>query len=335
MVIMQSVTVKLTEVYDLSTTQDKLGLIAIKTPSAAYISGKYSGLWKNFKYVRLNKCDVSVACASHLPADPLQIGQDPGKVAPQDMFNPILYGAVSNESWDYLVSRIYQTGLPFTTRAGGVRFASDAFGSLGSGNNWNIYYSLLADEKFKKAMVQTGLSMRGLRPLVYAVLSTAGYTSGLNGDVQPTMDSMNDIVTSSGAGAPATITGASPNNGNTIFKGHPKPMPRVPTLPYGSSLIGGIPSSYVGVIIVPPASLNLTYFRLVCSWYVTFEVLRSDGQIDVTAAQSYGVDSHYESYSLPIDPSEKLSDTFVSDAGDGVGRSVVGDGIDLNLVMES
>lgn len=330
---MQSVTVKLTEVYDLSTTQDKLGLIGIKTPSATYISTKYSGLWKNFKYVRLDRCDVSVACASHLPADPLQIGQEAGKVAPQDMFNPILYGAVSNEHWDYLISRIYATGSPFVSRAGGVRFASTAFDGAGF-NDWNVYYSLLADEKFRKAMVQTGLTMKGLRPLVYSVLSTSGYSTGLSGDNQPTMDSMGEIATSTGAGAPAVITGASPNNGNTIFKGRPKAMPRVPTMPFGGSLIGGIPSSYVGVIIVPPASLNLTYFRLVCNWYVTFEVIRSDGQLDASNASTYGNYSHYESYATPVDAS-KVSDTFVKDAGDGVDRSVVGDGIDLNLVMES
>lgn len=331
---MQSVTVKLTEVYDLSTTVDKLGLIAIKTPSATYISSKYSGLWKNFKYVRLGKCDVSVACASHLPADPLQIGQEVGKVAPQDMFNPILYGAVSNESWDYLVSRIYQTGTPFVTRAGGVRFASSAFGGTGF-SDWNVYYSLLADEKFRKAMVQSGLTMKGLRPLVYSILSTSGITSGLSGDNQPTPDGMGEQIGSSNVGSAVALgSSASPQNGNTIFKGYPKPMPRVPTLPLGSTLIGGIPSSYVGVIIVPPASLNLTYFRLVCSWYVTFEVLRSDGQIDATNASSYGADSHFESYSTPADPS-KVSETFVKDAGDGIDRSVVGDGIELNLVMES
>lgn len=328
---MQSVTVKLTEVYDLSTTQDKLGLIGIKTPSANYINGKYSGLWKNFKYVRLDHCDISLACASHLPADPLQIGESAGKVAPQDMFNPILYKAVSNETWDYLISRIYQTA-SFVTRAGGVRFTADAI--PGSSQDWNIYYSLLADEKFKKAMVQSGLSMSHLRPLVYSILSTGGATPGLSGDNQPTMDSMNDQVVTDGSGQPSVVQSASPNNGNTIFKGYPKPMPRVPTLPLGSTLLGGIPSSYVGVIIVPPASLNLTYFRMVCSWYVTFEVLRSDGQLDIASASSYGANSHYQSFSLPIDPS-KLSDTVVKSDFDGVDRSIVGDGVQLNLVMES
>lgn len=332
----QSVTVKLTEVYDLSTQTDTLGLIGIKTPSSSYISSKYSGLWKNFKYVRVNSCNVSIACASHLPADPLQIGQEAGKVAPQDMFNPILYGAVSNESWDYLVSRIYSTTSPFTTRQGGVRHAFDAYPSLNSTASWNIYYSLLADEKFKKAMVQSGLSMTNLRPLVYAILSTTAISSDLMGDVQPTPDSMGEQMTVSASGSPTELSSLplSPNNGNTIFKGHPQPMPRVPTLPIGGTSIGGIPSAYVGIIIIPPASINLTYFRLVCTWYVTFEVLRSDGQIDVTGANNYGALSHYQSFATPVDPSD-MSKTFVKDAGDGVGRSVVGDGIDLNLVMES
>ncbi|ADB24814.1 ORF9 [Chimpanzee stool associated circular ssDNA virus] len=87
--------VKVSETYDLSTQTDKMGFVGIHTPEGKLVYNMWSGLFKNFRKFRYASCDVTMACASMLPADPLQIGVEAGDIAPQDMFNPILYKAVS------------------------------------------------------------------------------------------------------------------------------------------------------------------------------------------------------------------------------------------------
>ena len=99
--------VKVSETYDLSTQTDKMGFVGIHTPEGKLVYNMWSGLFKNFRKFRYASCDVTMACASMLPADPLQIGVEAGDIAPQDMFNPILYKAVSNDSMSTLLNRLY------------------------------------------------------------------------------------------------------------------------------------------------------------------------------------------------------------------------------------
>lgn len=333
----QTVNVRLMETYDLSTNQNRLGLIGIKTPSASYIQKKYSGLYKSFKFVRIKSCDVELVCASQLPADPLQIGQSAGKVAPQDMFNPLLYTACSNDTWNALLSRIYNSATSqYVTNSlsQSVRVFNDALDGADDTTNWNVYYGLLAEGKMKKAFVQSGLSMRGLVPIVYQVLATNGLNAGLSGDTQPTVDSLNEVVPSSNIGGVITGNAASPLNGNTVFKGHRMSMPRVPTY-LVPTLLGGIPSCYVSAIVVPPASLNLTYFRLSVHWNVEFSGLRSDADWSLTDMASIGNWSRSEFYASEPTATSKYSETAVNaDEGD-VKRSVDADGVNLDLVMEA
>ena len=97
--------VRISETYDLSTQVGKMGLIAVHTHSFHAISGAWGGLAKNHKFMRLVNCDITMACASMLPADPLQIGTEAGDIAPQDMFNPILFKGGSSRSGRGLHSR--------------------------------------------------------------------------------------------------------------------------------------------------------------------------------------------------------------------------------------
>ena len=100
------VSVKISETYDLSTVIGSLGVIGIHTPSAAAIGRLWSGFQQNYRFMKFTGCDVSMACASMLPADPLQIGTESGDIAPADMFNPILYKAVSNESFENILAKM-------------------------------------------------------------------------------------------------------------------------------------------------------------------------------------------------------------------------------------
>lgn len=350
-----SVTVRMYETYDMSTTKNKLGIIAIKTPSMPYIEKRYPGLIRQFKFVHLNKADVALSCASTLPADPLQIGNTAGKVAPQDMFNPLLYTAVSNDSWNGILNRIYAGTTGATASgSGSVREFDPAFytATLDSVDSFKVYYALLAENRFKKAFVQAGLNMRGLVPLVYPLLTPNGQNAKLSGLSVPSGNDFNDQYGMDAAGQPG-VTSSPFFAGNIIMKGTAQRMPRLQTKVYAyhsgddtvtqvtpSIMLGGIPACYCAVIVVPPASLNITFFRMTVCWEVTFSGLQSDAEIgSIPLLKDLGNGLVYSNYSavqdnLKAEDLKDYSDTAVSaDEGD-IHRSVVADGVTLDLVME-
>lgn len=293
--------VKVSETYDLSTNVGKMGIVGIHTPKGDLISRLWGGLAMQHKYVRFHSCDVAMACASLLPADPLQIGQEAGSIAPQDMFNPILYKAVSNDSMSNLqafLSANATVDSQIGTAKGSVVDLNDSdfqFNDSVSISQFDMYYSLLGNpDGFKKAMPQSGLEMRGLYPLVYQVVSNYGVnTAGMTESVSigNNSNSANPIY------GPDSRDGSSPLLiSNVQLRGPAMRMPRVNTtyLPYNSTqnapLSGkanlnfgdttrGMPPCYVALIILPPATLNKLYYRLKVTWTIEFTELRSLDEI--------------------------------------------------------
>lgn len=293
------VQVRVSETYDLSTQIGKMGLVGIHTPRGQLISRLWSGLIAQHKKFRFVSCDVQMACASMLPADPLQVGVEAGSIAPQDMFNPILYKAVSNDSMSNLVN--YLIGNGFTSSMVSINegsvadindtvFKDSADGVLSS---FDLYYALLADsDGWRKAMPQSGLEMRGLYPLVYQVLQNFGdNTLGLV--VKP-----NDNTKFGGDASNRPVVSPGAKDGTTAFtnpitmRGPSMRMPSMNTTCFpaqnanqGSSYLGQeidavdliqyTPACYVGVIVLPPATLNQLYYRLKVTWTVEFTELRS------------------------------------------------------------
>lgn len=177
--------VKVSETYDLSTKTDKMGLLGIHTPDGKLIYSMWQGLYQNFRKMRYVSCDMAMACASMLPADPLQIGVEAGDIAPQDMFNPILYKAVSNDSMSNLLNKIYAGGgyLDAGTWLNKNSVSSENtpafnFNSTQDIDQFAMYYGLLSDTSgWKKAMPQAGLGMKGLVPLTFSLVATQGQPS--------------------------------------------------------------------------------------------------------------------------------------------------------------
>ncbi|QDH43739.2 capsid protein [Lynx rufus smacovirus 1] len=311
-------TVRISETYDLSTKIGKMGIVGIHTPTGSLIDRKYPGLILNYKKFRFVKCDVALACASMLPADPLQIGVSAGDIAPQDMFNPILYKAVSNGSvnnflqWLQASAQSLTPGEGTDLNQGSVVDINDATFTSSNGeiSQFDLYYALLSNSGgWRKAMPQAGLMMSGLRPLVfemvsqYGMNSNPGYQSGdfLGGDDYTKMFTI-------GSGAPGAPTsdvnpsgsGVSRNTviGNVNLRGRSMPMPPIDTVaftqPAGTiidarivpqssapvnSNLGQVPPAYVGLIVLPPARLNQLYYRLKITWTVEFTGLRSYQEI--------------------------------------------------------
>ena len=174
--------VKVSETYDLSTKVGKMGMLGIHTPDGRLVYNMWKGFYQNYRKMRFVSCDVALACASMLPADPLQVGVEAGDIAPQDMFNPILYKAVSNDSMTLLLNRIYAgahregntdwVGKNSVTDDNDTTFVYDSTREV---DQFAIYYGLLSDTSgWKKAMPQAGLSMSRLRPITWSLLASQG-----------------------------------------------------------------------------------------------------------------------------------------------------------------
>ena len=176
------VQVRISETYDLSTKVGKMGIVGIHTPTGGLIDKMWSGLVLQTDRFRFVKCDVAMACASMLPADPLQIGVEAGAIAPQDMFNPILYRAVSNDSMNNFLAFIQNCGAssaikPILNKGSIVEVNNANFKESDSStvvDQFEMYYGLLASDGWRKAMPQSGLTMNGLYPLVYQVVNQYG-----------------------------------------------------------------------------------------------------------------------------------------------------------------
>lgn len=300
--------VKVSETYDLSTKVNKMGLVGIHTPTGPLPVRLWGGLFKQFGKVRFASCDVSVACASMLPADPLQVGLEAGEIAPQDMFNPILYRAVSNESMSNI--QAYVQARTDISNNGGAAVLGPSVNSINDPqfgqvpfDQFDLYYGLLSETSgWRKAMPQAGLEMRGLYPMVYHTLNSYGQDAVISPD-NPTDQKIY---------GPSGPNGSSVQLRNVPFRGKSCPMPALPTTywryskAYGSdSVEDGIvlkpptatpaipnelgkvtgdlaepvgvvspPPTYVGLIVLPPAKLNQLFYRMKVTWTLEFTDLR-------------------------------------------------------------
>nr|QCC72708.1 capsid protein [Cressdnaviricota sp.] len=306
------VTVRVSETYDLSTKQNKMGIVGIHTPRGALISSLWGGLLQNHKMMRYVSCDVSMACASMLPADPLQIGVDAGDIAPQDMFNPILYKAVSNDSMSNLQAWLMSVGVAnAAVDKNSVIDVNDTQFKFDDGvaiNQFEMYYALLSDsDAWKKAMPQAGLQMKGLFPIVHEVVynMNADDMKGLGYVQNPTY--------------PGSQDGTSTHVNLAGMRGRALRMPAFPTIAHENN--GNIKATpeqskmdcYVAVIVLPPAKLNQLYYRLKVTWTIEFTGLRALTDINNwrylanTGYQSYATD--YATQSGKMSALEGMVDT--------------------------
>lgn len=286
--------VKISETYDLSTKPGKMSLIALHTPEVSLARKMWSGLFAQHKYFRFVSCDVAMACASTLPADPLQIGTEAGDIAPQDMFNPILYRACSNDSFNVVLNRIASlVGYNSTAISGDsvdaqndpqLEFPTDDV------DQFAAYYGLLADEGWKKSMPQSGMMMKGLYPIVFSVLTNTGMISDVRGNgVGLGFPDDEGVASSDGVVTKTSFPSA-------YMRGNPMKMPRIPThfqsvdsdgnssavsvVTLPSVKNSAIPKCMVGAIIMPPCKLNRLYYRMKVTWTIEFSELCSSQEWD-------------------------------------------------------
>nr|WCR62163.1 MAG: capsid protein [Smacoviridae sp.] len=273
--------VKMSETYDLSTKIGKLAMVTVHTPRGNLCQRLWGGLLSQYKQMRWAKCDVSLACASMLPVDPAGIGFEAGDVAPQDMFNPILYTAVSNDSYSTLmgyitkIACIQSTGTANTDPALQKNSVTDVNDALfyNTGNSATapdqekIYYALLSDpDAFAKAMPQAGLRMRGLVPMTYLLSANFG--------IQPNSSDGNANIGNQ-VQFPSNI-GSSSNVAPSFIKGPSMTMPFFNTKVYSSTVTSHI--------ALGPTSVNN-----INSGLVTSGAFHSIADPEVAGSTSYQV----------------------------------------------
>lgn len=302
------VRITVSETYDLSTKVNKMSLIGIHTPRMEIVKRSFGGLLSQARMYRFHHCDVRLACASVLPADPLQVGVEPGSIAPQDMFNPILYKAVSNQGMNQFELRMHGIGHDPNNSDRFIGQSIDKTDDVvGSTDDFGVYYTLLSNRKgWKVAHPQRGLSMRNLRPYVYERLFNEGDSPSVLG---------NEPIVLSDPNGNGTITPVSDTQlgttGSRALRGRPRPMPFLPVstiLPsnvtadgsgaYDAVALDQLPdskdfNSYCGLIVMPPARLNKFYYRLVVRWYIDLVGIRPYSEIQGFANQASHVSTFY------------------------------------------
>lgn len=288
--------VKVRETYDLHTLQNKMTVIGVHTPKAGIIKRNYPGLLMQCKSYRPVSCDIRLACASMLPLDPQGVGLGEGDVAPEDVFNPILYKAVSNFSMSQIEAFIHGNYNGWTSSGDSLDSTNDGLTS----DDFNIYYGLLADTHgWKHANPQAGLSMENVRPLVYEQVYNLGGVG---------------VTDRAGVGVAANINIPTPDGtymsiGANSFRGKAKEMPwlncttgfvgsgtlntAAPGFDYGNSTSDPLPvNAQLGVpapkimcacICIPPSRLHQLFFRMVVEWTLEFSSIRSLGEITTFA----------------------------------------------------
>lgn len=303
-------TVTIRETYDLSTKSGKMTLIGIHTPTKNIIQRLYPGFCEQYKFVKILHQNVRVASASRLPLDPAGVGANSeGLVSPEDVFNPIMYKACSNQSLSNLEYRI--RGLSGTTYGESVKQSNNDVTEFS--DEFNVYYSLLSNTRgWKIAHPQAGFSMRKLRPLVYEKWYNEGVNRQNSNTAQTVLTSdtalPSDIIPIDSSDADANVIGSQVVQS---MRGRPHRMPAFNTkyltavADGGSSVVAGttvrngmadgfpssaqqympdIPVIYTGIVLVPPSKTTVLYYRMVVETVVSFFGIQSMDEIVTMSA---------------------------------------------------
>lgn len=273
---MQSATVTVRETYDLSSKVGQTGVLGIHSPGWNLINSQWNGLARNYRRMRLESCNVTLACASMLPMDPLGIGTGENQVSPQDMFNPILYRAVSNDSFDTVIQRmktiVAEDSNAVLNPAGSVDYVS-----LGSNLTYQerIYYCMLSSSGWRKAHPQQGLSMSGLKPIFYEVVNSYGGINESPNSAGVSPYSVDDLteepaVTGLLAQREDPLGIATDKRRAFTMRGRPVPMPSFTLHNSPGNTDPNLCPVYCAAIMIPPAKNRVMYFRMTVSWTVTF-----------------------------------------------------------------
>lgn len=290
------------ETYDLRTTVGKMTILGVHTPTAPSLKKMYKGFFEQYKKIKINSCDIVGVCASTQSLTPSEVGLEAGKVSPREILDPILFSAMTGENLNLLLDKIYGS-------AGSENGSVHSLELSDSANaQRDAYYTMLADDRFRKFHPQGGIRVGNLKPFVHRVATTqpfkweVGATPNRPAVGNVSSENANtDNANAAGFGFGSSNGGIGANPSVFISNGL-EPMPWIETTYEGSEvyedetsgtanyistiLAANIPRCYCGVIVLPPAEYTSLYFRFSIRWHVSFKDFRPAYEIGPIGVQT-------------------------------------------------
>lgn len=303
------------ETYDINTIQNELSILAIHTPQSKTLKRFFHGFYEQYKKMKVLGCNFKIACASKQDLDPTLVGFEEGQIDPRDVMNPLLFKACTGEGINALLDQIYNAGEAIAPVGIASGHSIDQHVD-GDATALKAYYSLLADESFRKAHPQAGMTVMGLKPMVHKVVTTQPFKWEVARSDRPAIGGTSDISSNTGAQAfgfggqsgsyndmtdpvnPSVFV----SNGITDMPWLDTAFSKVCTFVDGSGqsqevrkaylLQQNIPRVYMGALVLPPStgSQNL-YFRISVVWHILFKDFRmAQDLMPVTATGPYNTE---------------------------------------------
>lgn len=279
-----------TETYDLNTAIGELSMLSIHTPTALSLKRMFKGFFENYSKVKILGCNFKMVCLSQQALTPDLIGLEAGKVDPRDVANPILFKACTGENLNVLLNQIYNKS---ENIHGQTDNASIDEHVDSRDEAIRAYYTMLADDSFRREHPQRGITVMGLRPMVHRIVSTQPFKwnaelgSGQGGDrpaLQATLPNIGGQTFGFGGPSGSNVAGNNPSNPSVFVSNGLTEMPWLDTAFVKGSgntvdypveyLATNIPRVYCGVLILPPAILQRLFFRLQIVWHIAFKDFR-------------------------------------------------------------
>lgn len=289
-----------TETYDLNTIRNELSLLAVHTPQARSLKRMFKGFFEQYSKFKVLGCNFRMVCATRqeLTPDLVSVG---GALDPRDVLNPILFKACTGEGMNALLDQIYNSAEAYNPGYSTGSIAQHLDSSSGA---IAAYYSLLADDSFRREHPQKGITVMGLRPMVHKVVTTQPFKWSVGpasaaGNSRPNIDNSTSLPTDDasatgfGSQSGSKTDSVDPVNPSVFVSNGVTEMPWLDTAfssvhSYvngdGSSAdpakayatIANIPRVYMGCLVLPP-SLGTTsnlFFRLQIVWHIAFKDFR-------------------------------------------------------------
>lgn len=296
-----------TETYDVNTLLNELSLLAIHTPQAPSLKRMFHGFFEQYSKFKILGCNFRMVCATKQELSPIEAGSEAGQIDPRNVLNPILFKACTGEHIDSLCDQIYNRSEEVASAGAYGNGGSISQHIDSSDNAIRSYYSLLADDSWRKEHPQAGITVMGLKPMVHKVVTTQPFKwnvaigPGSNADVPrvtpsgSTPNSNPDYPISFGSQSGSKNIETDPVNPSVFVSNGLTEMPWLDTsytalVQYrdnegapttqqkASKLCANVPRVYMGCLILPPSiganSANL-YYRIQINWHVLFKDFRT------------------------------------------------------------
>lgn len=171
-----------TEIYDMNTHINELGIIGIHTPRFDMLFKHLMGHFIQFKRWKYNGATISLIPAAMLPQDVsgVSIGAGDQSVDPRDVFNPILHKGFTGESLGAFLDQ-YLTRNSYRGDSLTYAFFNETDTDSEQPNYEQAYYQMLTQGGFKKMMPMGSIRNQRIYPLVYDMATTRQLAASWNG----------------------------------------------------------------------------------------------------------------------------------------------------------